>query len=188
MQYVLNSENSQRKTGIYLKLNLGLKALLVINGLMSWVLTDRGDVFRNHSTLWTVRRDLLSLLSEFQLMSNISRSLVTSSDVEPITEHSSLQWGAGEVEKDEVWTADIVTSSLTSIIFVLISHSMLKSLSYINLGKDDLHLKAAIWLLTSRFKKGNIQGVDFIWGPKTIRINSWIYQKVFPANISFITE
>lgn len=91
MQYVLNSENSQRKTGIYLKLNLGLKALLVINGLMSWVLIERGDVFRNHSTLWTVRRDLLSLLSEFQLMSNISRSLVTSSDVEPITEHSSLQ-------------------------------------------------------------------------------------------------
>lgn len=80
MQDVLNSENSQKKTGIYLKLNLGLKALLVINGLMSWVLSDRGDVvFRNHSTLWTVRRDLLPLLSEFQLMSNISRNLVPKS-------------------------------------------------------------------------------------------------------------
>lgn len=62
MQDVLNSEKSQRKTGIYLKLNLGLKALLVINGLMSWVVSDRGDVFRNPSTLWSVRRDLLSLL------------------------------------------------------------------------------------------------------------------------------
>lgn len=80
MQRVLKSENSQKKTGIYLKLNLGLKALLVINGLMSWVLLDRGDiVFRNHSTLWTVRRDLLSRLSEFQLMSNISRTLVPKS-------------------------------------------------------------------------------------------------------------
>lgn len=120
MQYVLNSENSQRKTGIYLKLNLGLKAFLVINGLTSWVLSDRGDVvFRNHSTLWTVRRDLLSLLSEFQLMSNISRSFVPSSDAGA---HQRVQfpgvrsWRSVSL-KDEVWPSDTVTSSLTCIYF-----------------------------------------------------------------------
>lgn len=80
MQHVLNLDNSQRKTDIYLKLNLGLKALLATNGLLTWVLSDRGDVvFRNHSMLWSVRRDLLSLLSEFQLMSNISTRLVPNS-------------------------------------------------------------------------------------------------------------
>lgn len=80
MQHALNSDNSQRKTGIYLKLNLGLKALLAINGLLSWVLSDRGDVvFRNHSVLQSVRRDLLSLLSEFQLMSNVRTRLVPNS-------------------------------------------------------------------------------------------------------------
>lgn len=42
MQHVLNFDNSQRKIGIYLKLNMGLKALLDINGLLSWVLSDRG--------------------------------------------------------------------------------------------------------------------------------------------------
>lgn len=120
MQHVLKSENSQKKTGIYLKLNLGLKALLVINGLMSWVLLDRGDiVFRNHSTLWTVRRDLLSRLSELQLMSNISRTLVPKSRCcspsqsrVPCSEELELSL------KDEVWPSDIVTFSLTCIIFV----------------------------------------------------------------------
>lgn len=35
MQHVLNFDSSQRKIGIYLKLNMGLKALLDINGLLS---------------------------------------------------------------------------------------------------------------------------------------------------------
>lgn len=101
MQRALNSDNSQRKTGIYLKLNLGLKALLAINGLLSWVLSDRGDVvFRNHSTLWGVRRDLLSLLSEFQLMSNMSTTFVPNSLCRSLSKnikYRSLQRGAAEV-------------------------------------------------------------------------------------------
>lgn len=98
MQHLLNSDNPQRKTGIYLKLNLGLKALLPINGLLSWVLSDRGDVvLRNHSTLRSVRRDLLSLLSEFQLMTNISTRLVPNSlcwSLSKSVKFCSLQRGA----------------------------------------------------------------------------------------------
>lgn len=122
------TQNSQRKTGIYLKLNLGLKAFLVINGLTSWVLSDRGDVvFRNHSTLWTVRRDLLSLLSEFQLMSNISISLFPNWDAGAHQRaHSPLQRGAGEVCPWrmrcglQTWSPPVWRALLSS----LISHSM----------------------------------------------------------------
>lgn len=190
MQYVLNSENSQRKTGIYLKLNLGLKALLVINGLMSWVLSDRGMLcseITQHYGLWEEICFLCALNFSWW---------VTSAEVWFPTQMWSPSQStvpcSEELEKCvlEGWGVDCRYGHLQShpLFLSLISHSMLKSFSYINLGKDDLHLKAAIWLLTSRFKERNIQGVDFIWGPKTIRINSWIYQKVFPANISFITE
>lgn len=85
MQHVLNFDNSQRKIGIYLKLNMGLKALLDINGLLSWVLSDREDVvFRNHSTPRSVTRDLLPLLSAFQLMSSIRTKLVPSSSCQSL--------------------------------------------------------------------------------------------------------
>lgn len=122
MQYVLNSENSQRKTGIYLKLNLGLKALLIINGLMSWVLSDREVMLCSETT------QHYGVWEEICFFCSLNFSWwVTSAEVWfPTADagaHQRVQFPAvrswrSVSLKDEVWPSDMVTSSLTWIIFV----------------------------------------------------------------------